>query len=114
MDEINPLPPPVAPELLELLRKCRTESIGHHRHWGCVHGSIKPVMPEQRVVGTAVTVACPGHDSGMIPYAIGMLRPGDVLVIDRLGDNHNACSGGGTTLAATLTGAPRVCNHRPP
>ncbi|MSP48176.1 MAG: RraA family protein [Alphaproteobacteria bacterium] len=108
MCEINDMPPPVEPVLLEMLAKCRTETIGHHRHWGCVNGSIKAAMPERRVVGTAVTVACPGHDSGMIPYAIGMLRPGDVLMIDRLGDNHNACWGGGTTLAAKLTGAAGV------
>ena len=98
----------MAPELLELLAQCRTESIGHHRHWGFVHGSIKAVMPERRVVGTAVTVACPGHDSGMIPYVIGMLRPGDFLCVDRLGDDHNACWGGGTTLAAQIAGAVGV------
>lgn len=108
MYEINEMPPQVAPELLELLAQCRTESIGHHRHWGFVHGSIKAVMPERRVVGTAVTVACPGHDSGMIPYVIGMLRPGDFLCVDRLGDDHNACWGGGTTLAAQIAGAVGV------
>lgn len=108
MYEINEMPPQVAPELLELLAQCRTESIGHHRHWGFVHGSIKAVMPERRVVGTAVTVACPGHDSGMIPYIIGMLRPGDFICVDRLGDNHNACWGGGTTLAAQIAGAVGV------
>lgn len=108
MYEINPMPPQVDPALLDLLAQCRTETIGHHRHWGLVHGSIAPVMPERRVVGTAVTVACPGHDSGMVAYAVGILRPGDVLVIDRLGDNHNACWGGGTTLAAKVAGAAAV------
>ncbi len=108
MYEINEMPPQVEPELLELLAQCRAETIGHHRHWGFVHGSIKAVMPERRVVGTAVTVACPGHDSGMIPYIIGMLRPGDFLCVDRLGDNHNACWGGGTTLAAQIAGAVGV------
>ena len=108
MYEINEMPPQVAPELLELLSRCRTESIGHHREWGCVHGSIKPVMPERRVVGTAITVACPGADSGIVSYSLNLLRPGDFLVIDRLGDNHNSCWGGGTTLAAKLTGAVGV------
>ena len=46
-------------ELLGLLAQCSTESIGHHRHWGLVHGAIHAVMPERRVVGTAVTVAVP-------------------------------------------------------
>lgn len=108
MYEINEMPAQVDPELLELLAQCRTESIGHHRHWGLVHGSIAATTPGVRVVGTAVTVACPGHDSGMIPYLIEMLRPGDVICIDRLGDHHNACWGGGTTLAAKLKGAVAV------
>lgn len=105
MYEINDMPPQVDHELLDLLVQCRTESIGHHRHWGFAHGSIKAVVPDQRVVGTAVTVAAPGHDSGMVSHALGMLRPGDFLVIDRLGDNHNSCWGGGTTLAAKVAGA---------
>ncbi len=105
MIRINEMPPRVAPALLEELAQCRTETIGHHRHWGFVHGAIAPVMPERKVVGTAVTIACPGHDSGVIPYLIGMLRPGDFICIDRLGDNHNSCWGGGTTLAAQVNGA---------
>jgi 4-hydroxy-4-methyl-2-oxoglutarate aldolase len=108
MYEINDMPPQVDPELLALLARVRSESIGHYREWGAVHGSIAAVMPERRVVGTAVTVACPGHDSGIVSYSLNMIRPGDVLCIDRLGDNHNACWGGGTTLAAKLAGAAAV------
>jgi regulator of RNase E activity RraA len=108
MQQINPMPAQIDPKIVEMLLKCRTETIGHHRHWGMVHGSIRQIVPGSRVAGTAVTVAAPGHDSSMVPYAIGMLRPGDVLVIDRLGDNHNACWGGGTTLAAKTFGAAAV------
>ncbi len=108
MFEINGMPPQVDQELLDLLLQIRTESIGHYREWGNVHGSIAPVMPERKVAGTAVTVACPGNDSGIVSYATGLLRPGDVLVIDRLGDNHNACWGAGTTLAAKVAGAAAV------
>jgi regulator of RNase E activity RraA len=108
MFEINDMPAQVDPALLELLAQCRTESIGHHRHWGLVHGAIRAVMPERRVVGTAVTVAAPGHDSGMVTHLLGLLRPGDFICIDRLGDNHNACWGGGTTLYARVAGAVGV------
>ena len=82
MYEINDMPPQVDQELLDLLLQIRTESIGHYREWGNVHGGIAPVMPERKVAGTAVTVACPGNDSGIVSYATGLLRPGDVLVID--------------------------------
>jgi len=108
MYEINDMPEQVDQNLLDLLVQCRTESIGHHRHWGFAHGSIKPVMPERRVVGTAVTVAVPGHDSGMVSHLFSMLRPGDFICIDRLGDDHNSCWGGGTTLAAKVGGAVGV------
>jgi regulator of RNase E activity RraA len=108
MYEINDMPKHVDQDLLDLLVQCRTETIGHHRHWGFAYGSIKAVLPERRVVGTAVTVALPGHDSGMLSHVLGMLRPGDFLVIDRLGDNHNACWGGGTTLGAKVAGAVGV------
>src|SRR5258708_4010108 len=108
MYEINEMPPQVDRELLALLAQCRTESIGHYREWGCVHGSISAVMPERRVVGTAVTLAIPGHDSGLVTYVMNMIRPGDVICIDRLGDNHNSCWGGGTTLAAKVAGAEGV------
>ena len=38
---INDMPPQVDRGLLDLLAQCRTETIGHHRHWGFVHGDIK-------------------------------------------------------------------------
>lgn len=103
MLDVRPMPQQVDPGLLDLLAQCRTESIGHHRHWGFVHGAIKPVM-NRRVVGTAVTLALPGNDSGLLSYALSHVRPGDFLCVDRLGDNHNSCWGGGTTLAAKLAG----------
>jgi len=108
MYEIHAMPPQVDAALLGLLAQCRTESIGHHRHWGFIHGAIHAVMPERRVVGTAVTVAVPGHDSGMVTHLLGSIRPGDFICIDRLGDNHNSCWGGGTTLAARVAGAVGV------
>ncbi|MBN8245674.1 RraA family protein [Nitratireductor aquimarinus] len=105
---LNDMPEQVSGELLDLLVQCRTETIGHHRHWGFVRGNVRSVLPGRRVVGTAVTVALPGHDSGVLSHALSLLREGDILCIDRLGDTHNACWGGGTTLAAKLTGAAGV------
>lgn len=105
---LNDMPEQVSGELLDLLVQCRTETIGHHRHWGFVRGNIRSVLPGRRIVGTAVTVALPGHDSGVLSHALSLLREGDILCIDRLGDTHNACWGGGTTLAAKLTGAAGV------
>jgi len=56
-------------------------------------------------VGPAVTLAIPGPDSTLLHHALGLLRPGDVLVVDRLGDDKYACWGGGVTVAAKAAGA---------
>ena len=60
------------------------------------------------LVGTAVTVAIPGTDSTLLHHAIGLLRPGDLLVIDRLGDDRHACLGGGVARAVLRAGAVAV------
>jgi 4-hydroxy-4-methyl-2-oxoglutarate aldolase len=52
-----------------------------------------------------VTLAIPGPDSTLLHHALGLLRPGDILVIDRLGDDRHACWGGGVTIAAKAAGA---------
>ena len=38
-------------------------------------------------------------------HALGLLRPGDILLVDRLGDDRHACWGGGVTVAAKAAGA---------
>jgi regulator of RNase E activity RraA len=57
------------------------------------------------VAGTAVTLAIPGPDSTLLHHTLGLLRPGDILVVDRLGDDRHACWGGGVTVAAKAAGA---------
>jgi regulator of RNase E activity RraA len=66
---------------------------------------LQPLLRRRRVAGTAVTVAIPGADSTLLHHALGLLRPGDVLVVDRLGDTRHACWGGGVTVAAKAAGA---------
>jgi regulator of RNase E activity RraA len=72
---------------------------------GFMHRGIQAIVRGKRVVGTAVTVAIPGPDSTLLHHAVGLLRPGDILVIDRLGDDRYACWGGGVTGAASAAGA---------
>ena len=52
-----------------------------------------------------MTLAIPGQDSTLLHHALGLLRPGDILVVDRLGDDKHACWGGGVTVAAKAAGA---------
>ena len=100
----NPLPAALDPALVDLLRKAEPATIGHFRHAGFMDGAIRCLLPGHRIAGTAVTVRCMGSDSCMLHYALGQVRPGDVLVIDRCGDVRHACCGGGVAYAAREAG----------
>jgi regulator of RNase E activity RraA len=102
---INPMPAQIAPELVAKLEKVETATVGHSRHWGFMDRGIQPLLRRKRVAGTAVTLAIPGQDSTLLHHALGLLRPGDILVVDRLGDDKHACWGGGVTIAAKAAGA---------
>jgi regulator of RNase E activity RraA len=62
------------------------------------------MLPGVRVAGRAITVALPGPCSTLLHYAIDSLSPGDILVVDRLGDDRHACWGGGVTIAVKAAG----------
>lgn len=102
---VNPMPEPLAPDLVSLLERVETATIGHSRHWGFMDRGIQPLLRRRRVAGVAVTLAIPGPDSTLLHHALGLLRQGDVLVVDRLGDDRHACWGGGVTVAAKAAGA---------
>ncbi len=103
--EIGGMPPQNSKEVIGLLQQAETATVGHWRQWGFCQRQIQPLLRKRRVAGTAVTVAIPGQDSTALHHALGLLRPGDVLLVDRLGDGRNACWGGGVTVAAKAAGA---------
>jgi regulator of RNase E activity RraA len=108
MIKVNPMPRPVDEALLKKLAQIDPVTIGHFREWGFIDPAIRPVITGRRVVGTAVTLITPAIDTSMIPYALGVVRPGDVLVIDRCGDMRHACMGGVVALAAKVAGVAGV------
>ncbi len=101
---VEAMPPAVSAEVIALLEKTETATVGHWRHWGFVDRKVQGLL-RRRVAGTAVTVQIPGPDSTLLHHALGLLRPGDILVVDRLGDDRHACWGGGVTVAARAAGA---------
>lgn len=103
--EIGPMPVALSAEVIALLEQTETATVGHWRHWGFCDRRIQPLLRRRRVAGTAVTVMIPGPDSTLLHHALGLLRPGDILVVDRLGDDRHACWGGGVTVAAKASGA---------
>jgi regulator of RNase E activity RraA len=103
---IGDMPSPLPATLVEKLGRIEIATIGHFRHRGFAHRSIQSVGPRSgTLVGAAVTLAIPGPDSTLLHHAVGLLRPGDFLVIDRLGDERHACIGGGVARAAQRAGA---------
>ena len=79
-------------------------TIGHFLDFGFVDPQIRAMWQVPRIAGTAVTVRCAGNDSTMVHYALGQLRPGDVLLLDRFGDTRHAAVGGGVAFAAREAG----------
>ncbi|WP_108660754.1 RraA family protein [Acuticoccus kandeliae] len=101
------MPAPLAPHLVEKALKVETATIGHRRFMGFVDPEIQAVHG-YRIAGTAVTLALPGQDSTLLHHIIQYLRPGDVLVIDRLGDRRHACLGGAVACALKTRGTAGV------
>jgi len=97
---LNPLPPQLPPHLVEKLVRAEPATIGHFRDWGFMDPAVRAMQQDVRIAGPAVTVHQPGVDGTIIGYALGQLRPGDVLVVDRCGDTRHAGFGGVVAYAA--------------
>ncbi|MBO9653509.1 MAG: RraA family protein [Agrobacterium tumefaciens] len=102
--QVNPPAAPLSSDLVDLMSRTETATIGHILHDGFCDPALAPVVTGKRVAGTAFTVRIPGMDSATLHYALSMVRPGDILIIDRAGDDTHACWGGVVTLAAKLAG----------
>lgn len=104
MFTLNPMPRQVDAVLIDLLLKLETATVGHFRHAGFMNPQLRAVIPDRRVAGTAVTLRVPGLDSALLHHLMGLVRPGDFVIIDRCGDVKHACWGGVVTQAAKLRG----------
>jgi regulator of RNase E activity RraA len=102
MFALHPLPPQLNPKLVAKLVRAEPATIGHFRDWGFMDPAIRAMQPDVRIAGPAVTVHQPGVDGTIIGYALGQLRPGDVLVVDRCGDTRHAGFGGVVAYAAKV------------
>lgn len=101
---VNDMPAQISADLVSLLERCEVATIGHVLHSGFVDREIRAVLPSNRVAGTAVTIRIPHADSTALHYLTAMVRPGDVVVIDRCGDDKHACWGGVVTHAMKNAG----------
>ena len=106
---LNEMPDQIDQSILEKSLKAETATIGHKRHVGFVNRNIQNIFNKKiTIAGTAVTLAIPGQDSTLLHHIIQFLRPGDILCIDRLGDDKHACLGGGVAAAIVASGCSGV------
>jgi 4-hydroxy-4-methyl-2-oxoglutarate aldolase len=99
--------PPALPGLtaaLEGLRGVGTATLGHITDFGYAHG-IQPLFRPAKAVGVACTAHIPRVDGAAVHYALGVIEPGEILVIDTTGETARACVGGGVAYAAARAGA---------
>lgn len=108
MFDVRPMPPQVPHPLLQRAAQAEPATIGHFRFLGFPKPTIRPLVPITRIVGTVVTLCLPSLDSTLLHHAAGLVRPGDVLLIDRLGDVSHACLGGGVAVCLARAGLTGV------
>jgi len=78
---------------------------------GALDGGIKPLDPDSRLVGPALTVDTRPADNLMLHYALLKARPGDVLVVDAKGFLEAGPWGDVLTAAAMKAGIAGLVIH---
>ncbi len=90
-------------QLKEKLENTDIATIGHYTEFGFMHPRIKKITPgKAKFFGPALTVRIPAQESKALHVAVSMAQEGDVIVIDRCGDECHACCGEMVALCAKM------------
>lgn len=110
----QPVPVPVPEALRATACLIEPATLGHLLDDGFTGPDIRCFVGDHHAVaGTVVTCRADGDDNAIVHYAVSQLRSGDFLVVDRSGDNRQACFGGGLALAAHRAGCAGVLVRGP-
>ncbi|AUG41275.1 S-adenosylmethionine--2-demethylmenaquinone methyltransferase [Pseudomonas chlororaphis] len=104
---IAPRQPPASAALLEHYRGIAPSTLGHFGDEGYLRG-IRPLFDGLRMLGNVVTVKVFAPDGAILRDALLLSEPGDVLVIQCVGDQECACWGELRTLAGLIKGLAGV------
>ena len=96
------LPAALDTDLVGNLAKVETATAGHYYHDRFMDCALRPLIEGVRIAGTAVTLSIPNANSTLLYHALDHVRPGDVLVIDRAGDQRHAAWGGFMAAVARI------------
>lgn len=94
-------------QTLAAFRQASTGSLGHLTDFGYARGLAALNRP-QKAIGPAFTVRIPILDATIVHYALNVIQPGEVLVIDTSGERDRACWGGVVAHAAMRAGVAAV------
>jgi len=83
----------IDPELVEAYRGVSPSIIGHWHKLRFMDHGIKPLLPDTFLVGPAFTVRAPHLDLSALKGVVDGAQPGDVIVVDQVGEREHACLG---------------------
>lgn len=104
---VNALPTPAPSDaaLIERLGRIDFPTLGHYLEEGFCDPSMRRVVGDHKLIGRAVTVRITPTDSTLLHHAAGLVRPGDVIVVDCGGDRRHAPLGEVVANALAARGA---------
>lgn len=94
-------------EVVESWRNVSASTLGHLTSEGFLSG-LRPLSENTRLLGNVVTVKVFLPDGSILQDALLSCQPGDILVIECVGDKKYACWGELRTLAARIKGLAGV------
>jgi 4-hydroxy-4-methyl-2-oxoglutarate aldolase len=94
-------------ETLRKFGQVTTGSLGHLTDFGYALG-LQALTRPAKAVGRAFTVRIPRLDATIVHYALNLIEPGEVLVLDTSGERERACWGGVVGHAALRAGVAGV------
>lgn len=96
-------------KILERLKSIGTCAVSDGLNkFNTMHHSIKPINEEFVICGNALTVKMRPGDNLMLHKAIGLARPGDVIVVDTCGSDTNSVMGELMATSAFRSGVEAI------
>jgi regulator of RNase E activity RraA len=96
-------------EVLERFKKIGSCAVSDGSNkFNTMHHSIKPVCEDSVICGNALTVKMRPGDNLMLHKAIGIAKPGDVIVVDTCGADTNSVMGELMAVAAFKSGVEGI------
>lgn len=96
-------------QILDRFKKIGTCAVSDGLNkFNTMHHSIKPINEDSVICGNALTVKMRPGDNLMLHKAIGLAKPGDVIVVDMCGAETNSVMGELMAVAAFKSGVEGI------